>query len=190
VPFDNSPDRPPFPEFITPRLRLRKLRRGDEEFLACLDSDPEVMRHIHTGPLSVSEAVEYARIQIEDAEYRTRWGKWIIEQRENSVLNGNPLIGWVELCRLRGPDRDDLQVGYELAAEHWGRGYASEAVACILKYAFGSLNLDRVAAIARPDNTASLRVLAKLRFQKVGERLDGGGHTCGEYRLTAEQWHS
>ena len=97
-------------------------------------------------------------------------------------------VGWVELSKLSGPDRDDLQLGYPFSTEQWGHEYATESARRVLKYAFDVLHLDRLAAIARPANLASLRVLAKLGFRKVGERTDEGVELCGEYPLTLEEW--
>jgi [ribosomal protein S5]-alanine N-acetyltransferase len=176
-------ERPPFPEFLTPRLELRKLCAVDEEFLVRLDADPVVMEHIHTGPLAYAEALRYAHMQVEAAESRYRWGKWLAVLRAGAVP-----VGWVELCKRSGPDRDDLQVGYEFAPEHWGRGYATEAVARVLEYAFAELKLDRVAAVVRLANTASLHVLDKLGFRQVGHRRNDGRPRCDEYRLAQEDW--
>jgi len=173
----------PFPTLLTPRLELRQLRAGDEEFLARLDADPVVMRHIHTGPLSQDAALRYAQLQVEAAAYRSRWGKWLAVLRHDGLA-----VGWVELGKLSGADRDDIQLGYELATEHWGQGYATEAASGVLEYAFGRLEMDRIAAIARPANTRSLRILEKLGFHPVGRRHDDGRELCNEYRVTAEEW--
>jgi RimJ/RimL family protein N-acetyltransferase len=94
----------------------------------------------------------------------------------------------VDLSRLRGEDRDDLQVGYEFAPAHWGHGYATEAAARIVEYAFSVIDLDRLGAVVRPENSASARVLHKLGFVQVGSRIDEGRHPCDEYRLTVEAW--
>lgn len=174
---------PRFPEFKTPRLRLRVLRPGDEGFLASLDSDPSVMKHIHQGVLSYEEALRHSRIQVEAAAFGRYWGKWLVESRDDATA-----LGWVGMSKLNGLDRDDLQVGYEFAPAHWGRGYATEAGTRVLEYAFEALGLDRVAAIARPENVASVRVLDKLGFRQVGRRRDDGLVWCNEYRLTAQEW--
>jgi [ribosomal protein S5]-alanine N-acetyltransferase len=173
----------PFPEFQTPRLELRNLRAGDEEFLARLDSDMAVMQYIHSGPLSPESALKYARVQVDTAPYRRNWGKWMVVLRDHGTS-----VGWVELAKLSQPRRDDLAIGYEFGPEHWGRGYATEAARCVLDYAFTELEVDRLAAIARPENAASLRVLEKLGFRRVGHRRDEGGKMCGEYRVTVEEW--
>ena len=120
------------PEYETPRLRMRLLRRGDEYFLAFLDSDPSVMQHIHCGPLSQANARHFARLQIEMAAFRIHLGKWIALLCDHMAP-----IGWVELSRHKGRDRDDIQLGYEIAVEHWGRGYATEASRPLIGYAFG-----------------------------------------------------
>lgn len=161
------------PTLETERLRLRHLCAGDEDFLARLDADPRVMEHIHTGPLTPEEAREFARSEIGIAEYRSHWGKWLVESR----ADGEP-VGWVMLGKLSGDKRDDLQVGYQFAPEHWGRGYATESVRRLIDYGLTECDLDRIAALARPANTASLRVLDKCGFHAAGQRQDWSGHWC------------
>jgi len=58
--------------------------------------------------------------------------------------------------------RPEVELGYRLCLKHWGRGYATESAAAILRYGFGDLNLKRIIAFALPQNSASLRVLEKL----------------------------
>lgn len=157
-------DRPPLPALNSPRLRLRGLRSGDENLLVTLDTDPVVMQFIHDGALSPGDARAFAESQIGLAEFRSRWGKWIVELRESSAS-----IGWVELGKLSGPKRNDLQVGYEFAPAFWGHGYAVEAVRAVVQYALTKLQLDRVAALVDPENGRSLRLLRKLGFELAPE---------------------
>ncbi len=87
------------PTFETARLRLRGLRYGDEAFLAMLDSSPAVMRYIHSGPLTCSQAGRFAALQVEIDMSPCVWkrsGKWIVELRDRPVR-----IGWVETSKLR-----------------------------------------------------------------------------------------
>lgn len=56
----------------------------------------------------------------------------------------------------------EVELGYRLCLKHWGRGYATESAAAILRYGFGNLNLERIIAYALPQNSASLKVLEKL----------------------------
>lgn len=56
----------------------------------------------------------------------------------------------------------EVEMGYRLCLKHWGRGYATESAAAILRYGFGDLGLKRIIAYALPQNAASLKVLEKL----------------------------
>jgi ribosomal-protein-alanine N-acetyltransferase len=61
-----------------------------------------------------------------------------------------------------------VRPGYILGSEHWGRGYANEAQRRLTEFDFGELALHRVEADTHPDNTASLRSLERLGFQREG----------------------
>lgn len=171
------------PELETTRLLLRPLREGDKQFLASLDSDPMVMRYVHDGAMPQQEAFDFAELLIEMAPTRRSWGRWMVELREPPTP-----VGWVELSKLWGPDRDDLQLGYQFAPAHWGNGYATGAAARVVRHGFEHLGLDRVMAVVRPENVASVRVLAKAGFQRFGTRGEQGKNACDLYRLTAEEW--
>jgi RimJ/RimL family protein N-acetyltransferase len=175
------------PTFETDRLRLRPLQSGDEEFLAALDSDPDVMRYIHAGPLLPQTAMKWAQSQIEMAPHRRHLQKWIVEAGETCSK-----IGWVELGKFRGifdPDEDrgsdDISVGYQFARAYWKQGFASEAVRPVLAYAFDTLQFDRVVAFVHTGNDPSARLLERLGFrQHVSRRYtDEGGHECFLYAL-------
>jgi 8-oxo-dGTP diphosphatase len=70
-------------------------------------------------------------------------------------------------------------IGYWLGREYWGRGLASEAAGLLLRHAFGTLGMDTVGAWARPDNTASLRVMEKLGMQPTDGMDLHRPDTCG-----------
>lgn len=170
------------PTFVTPRLRLRTRQPGDENFLAELDSDADVMQHIHCGAISPKAAMKWANAQIETSRCRWHLHKWIAELRENGTQ-----IGWVELSKFRGvldPSKkrvsDDVNLGYEFGKAYWGQGFAYEAARAVLDHAFNELELERVVAFARKDNVCSTRVLEKLGFRQRPARRyrDEGGHVC------------
>ena len=174
---------PPRPVWETERLRLRGLRPGDESFLASLDSDPEVMQYIHDGPLPYPTAFRSACRQVQFASHAQLRGKWLVEEREAGAA-----LGWIEIGRLRGETRDFLALGYEFAPRAWGRGVATEAARCVVPYVFAVTQTDQLAAIARIENTASVRVLEKLGFRIVGQRKKNDGIWCAEYRLFRDEW--
>jgi RimJ/RimL family protein N-acetyltransferase len=175
--------------FETPRLRLRTLQPGDEEFLASLDSNPEVMQYIHSGPLSERAALEWAKAQIAMAPHRWHLHKWIVELRDQPVK-----AGWIELSKFHGvfdpnEDRlsDDVSLAYELCPFYWNRGFATEAARPILAYAFETLELDRLVAFTHLGNVRSARVLEKLGFRQHAGRhyKDEVGNECRLYARLA-----
>lgn len=160
------------------RLRMRSLRAGDEEFLARLDTDSEVMRYIHSGPLGSQQALRWSTLQvqmaIEERPWPRRWGKWIVQKRRE-----NEAIGWVELSKFSTRRGDFLSVGYQFAPEFWGNGYATEAVATVVSYVFRRLGDPYVFAYAQPANVASLRVLEKVGFARTKRTIrDEGRNVC------------
>lgn len=64
---------------------------------------------------------------------------------------------------------DSAELGYWIAEEHWGHGYAVEASEVLIKRAFGELNVKRIFASYRIENTQSKRVLEKLGFKYYDE---------------------
>lgn len=73
---------------------------------------------------------------------------------------------------------DRCEVGYNLLPEYWGRGYATEVTQALLGYAFHTMHMERVEALAMADNIASCRVLEKSGLRREGvlrhfTKLDG-----------------
>src|SRR6266508_3945438 len=109
-------------ELCTERLLLRRWRPGDRAPFAALNADPEVMRHF---PATLSRDESAALIeQIEGRFEREGWGLWALELRATGRF-----IGFTGLSR---PSFDAhftpaVEIGWRLAREAWGRGYATEA---------------------------------------------------------------
>ena len=89
------------------------------------------------------------------------WFQFAIERKETVVLIGD--------CALM-VEQDGLQaeIGFTLAREHWGNGYASEAVSRLLDYAFGDLGLHRVVAFTDHENEPSIALLERLGMRREG----------------------
>jgi RimJ/RimL family protein N-acetyltransferase len=77
------------------------------------------------------------------------------------------LIGTCVLFRINRQNRNG-ELGYILNRKFWGRGFMTEALTCLLDYAFNQQDFHRVEADTDPDNSASLAVLEKLGFQREG----------------------
>ena len=139
----------------TPRLRFRKFTPGDLQDLAAIRADADVMRYIGCGrPESLAE------VQLILDKVLRHWnehgfGPWALIEKP-----GNTLIGWCGLCYLE--NTRDVEIAYGIAKQYWGQGLASEAAAATIKYGFEQLHLDRIVAVAWPDNVISRRLMEKL----------------------------
>ncbi len=129
------------------------------------------MRYITGGRLTPREEIERDLLPAFLDHYR-RWegyGFWAAVEKSSGEF-----LGWFHLRPAPGHPNDEPELGYRLRARAWGRGYATEGARALLGEAFGPLGLDRVVAVARAENTASLNVLRKLGFHHEGERQAWG----------------
>ncbi len=149
------------------RLIIRRFRPVDASAFAAYRSDPEVARYqAWDCPFSLAQAerfIESVRNQAPGAP-----GSWF--QFAVAIPPSGPLIGD---CALRATRSDPRQaeLGFTFATTYQGQGYASEAVATVLQYAFGTLALHRVFAITDVRNGAAHRLLERLRFRREGHFL-------------------
>jgi [ribosomal protein S5]-alanine N-acetyltransferase len=152
----------PTPTLTTARLALTPLTLRDTAACFALFADDAVVEHVGFGPFAEQAQVEelvraWEALQVAGEEYR--WGM----RRQGEAR----LIG---LCRLKGPHspRRRAELGYMLARDCWGQGYAGEAVRAIVAHAFGPLGLNRVEAMVYAENETSRRLLTKLGFRQEG----------------------
>jgi RimJ/RimL family protein N-acetyltransferase len=141
----------------TERLHLRAWREEDRAPFAELNADVRVMRYF-PSPLTRAEsdaAVERYATHIS----RYGYGMWAVELRATGEL-----IGCCGVFHRRPEEGVGAEVGWRLAARHWGQGYATEAARATVKRAFGSLGIAEVVAITVPANAESRRVMEKLGF--------------------------
>jgi RimJ/RimL family protein N-acetyltransferase len=160
---DGVPASPPAEGIETARLRLRRWRDDDLDELARLNRDPRVVRYLTPGGRPMSRNETEAQLR----RFRRHWeehgfGIWAAEERECGRL-----VGRIGLAHHRlWPS--EPEVGWKLAPDVWGRGYASEGGAASLRHAWETLDTRRVVSIVHPDNARSIRVIERL-----GLSLDG-----------------
>ena len=146
----------------TRRLLLRPLALADEDDLFVYQSDPETVRYI-PWPVRTREQV---RAALEKFAGRTQMSESgdtlllaIVERTSGTV------IGQTNLTIASLEDRQG-SFGYVVGRAFTGRGFASEAAACVLEYAFETLDLHRVTAQIDTRNPASAAVAAKLGMRR------------------------
>ena len=84
------------------------------------------------------------------------------------MWEGEQLVGRINLTQVRRPYFHSAALGYRVAPDCGGRGLAGQAVAAVLQQAFTTHGLQRIEAIVRPENPASVRVLQKQGFVQFG----------------------
>ena len=144
------------PLLETTRLFVRELSlEADGDFIARLLAHPEVIRH-WPSPLTRTEAEAWIEKQIGRYEL-DGCGYWLVSLKET----GEP-VGQAGIMRIELDDVIEPGLGYIIDFTAWGNGYATEAAAACVGYAFNSLGNDRVVAPIRPANVASARVAEKI----------------------------
>jgi RimJ/RimL family protein N-acetyltransferase len=135
----------------TPRLTLREFVAADADALALIISDPETMRH-YPAPLD-SAAVE-AWIARNRVRYRDDGhGLWAMCLKESGEL-----IGDCGLIQQEVEGLTEIEIGYHLRRDQWGKGYATEAARACRDWAFANLDVERLISLIRPENLPSCRV--------------------------------
>lgn len=145
------------------RLLLRVPSMDDLDAMAALWSDPGTMRYIGTGgPWSREEvAMRLERGARQQAAHGMCF--WTVERLEDGAVMGQ--CGVVPIA-FNGPE---FELGYRLGKAFWGLGYATEAARLAASHAFGPLGIERLVAVAYPENGPSRRVLEKVGFRATGE---------------------
>lgn len=162
-------------ELRTPRLLLRPFRPEDEDALFQLWNEPHVRRYLWDDQ-AVSREVVREQLALSERDFRERgFGEFVL------CLGEQP-GGLIGFCGLRRIDEgDDVEIGYGLTREHWGRGLATEAARAVLDFGFEQVGLEVIFAGADFDNAASIRVMERLGMSYDGERRVGPQALLAKY---------
>ncbi|KAA0940597.1 MULTISPECIES: GNAT family N-acetyltransferase [Streptomyces] len=145
----------------TPRLVLRRFRAADAAPLAAYRSDPAVARfQSWTPPVSLDAAARLVRTLAEGSPREPGWFQYAVELKADHCLVGD--VG----VRLH-ENRRQAEIGFTLAGDRQGHGYAAEAVGAVLDDLFRR-GLHRVSAECDARNTRSARLLRRLGFVQEG----------------------
>ena len=176
APNEAQPEESPVIE--TARLRLRMFRPDDLDALAALFADPDVLRYVGDGKPADRETAEKAITSIIDHWQRHGFGRWAVEDKETREF-----LGYGGLRSLL----DTPEAVYHFAKAHWGKGFATELAYASLKYGFEDHGFERIVAIAKPANAASIHVMEKLgmRFEMSTSYY---GIEVVQYAITAPEF--
>ncbi|MEZ0446639.1 GNAT family N-acetyltransferase [Cellulomonas sp. ICMP 17802] len=178
----------------TDRLTLRPFTADDADLLIELDSDPAVMRYLSGGEPTAPELVRERDLPSILAGY-DRWdgdfGLFAAHEKDDDAF-----VGWFCLRPERGGPRDEVELGYRLRQDAWGKGYATEGSRALVDKAFSELDVRVVWGATMALNLASQNVMEKVGMT-VAESLDTpedmlmveGSELGGfRYEITKEKW--
>ncbi len=148
----------------TDRLILRPFEPADEDAAFAFFGDREVMRFSLNGVHTSRKPTEEFILTNMHRQARAGYSIWAVIEKES----GN-LVGMCGLAEFQH-GVDGIELAYRLRRDRWGRGYASEAGQAAVEFAFAEIRLTRLIGLVEPANVASVRVLEKCGFDRVGRR--------------------
>jgi RimJ/RimL family protein N-acetyltransferase len=163
----------------TERLILRQWREDDFEDYARICADAEVMRYLGGKPFTRLETWRHIAFLIGHWQLRG-YGHWAVEEKSSGRVIGR--LGFLNPEGWPG-----FEVGWTLARDSWGKGYASEGARRVLRHAFTEMGREHVISLIHPENKASIKVA-----RRMGETPEGETELMGMpvliYGISKERW--
>ena len=170
-------------ELVTERLRLRRYRMEDAEALhEKLGADPQMYKYSGWNPYASYEAARESVRAFMDSYDDTRFYGWAIEY--NGELAGT--VGAYDY----DPGKNSIEIGISIERASWGRGFAPEALKCVLEYLTAHEGIGSVTAWCANENTGSIKAMLKAGMKethviKNGLKAEGGVYDRHFFRYTA-----
>lgn len=172
----------------TPRLHLRRLRRGDADSLCSYRSLPEVARYQSWESFGPDDAARLIEDQCDqEPGIPGTWFQMAIVETATERMVGD--------CGLHCQQDDPRQMefGITLAPSHQGRGYATEALGCLLHFVFATLGKHRVLAVTAAENHAAASLFRRLGFRQEAHHIEhrwDKGHWDSElvFAILKREW--
>ncbi|WP_339530283.1 GNAT family N-acetyltransferase [Pseudomonas mucidolens] len=181
----------PILQLESARLVMRQWRDSDLSTFADMCADPQVMRYFPAHLSRLESAALIGRIRGHFAEFG--FGLWALQRKDSGAFIG--LTGLMNVG-FDAAFTPAVEIGWRLAREHWGLGYASEAAWTALRCGFDRLQLDEVVAFTAQTNQPSQKVM-----QAIGMHYDPAADFAHPklaaddplrhhvlYRITRGQW--
>ena len=178
----------------TERLILRPWQDSDLEPFAQMNADPSVREYFYK--LLTKEESDHSVKLFSNHIERCGWGFWAA-----SLLETNEFIGFIGLQNVHfaapfNQQAPAVEIGWRLAFNHWGKGYATEGAKRALQYGFEQLNLEEIVSFTAVQNIRSRHVMEKIGMHhKEADDFDhpklSDGHPLQRhvlYRLMSNEW--
>ncbi|MDQ3952130.1 MAG: GNAT family N-acetyltransferase [Actinomycetota bacterium] len=171
----------------TRRLALRPWSEDDRSHFAELATDPVVVRYIGDGST-------WSRVRTDDVFERQlrHWKEHGFGWRAAVLRETSEWVGFLGLNHV-GPEAteitgDEIEIGWWLRPDAWGRGLATEGAMALRDEGFSRVGLDRIIGRYQPDNVASGRIMETLGMTVERDATGRHGEAIRIYALSREQW--
>jgi RimJ/RimL family protein N-acetyltransferase len=181
----------------TSRLVVRTFEPGDAEAWLAMLADPEVRRFLPGQPVPTMDDFQRAIEGRHAMERGGGYAMWAVDEKASGAFVGQcglrPVDSMQPAAGASGPPVDEgagreFDLAYHFTQACWNKGYASEAAVAVLAHGLGPLGLERIIAVAMPDNTGSWRVMEKagMRYQGLADYY--GLEGLKKYSAEPEWW--
>jgi [ribosomal protein S5]-alanine N-acetyltransferase len=155
----------------TERLFLRRLALDDADFVLELLNEPGFIQNIgDRGARTITDARRYIARGPMTSYRKFGFGLYLVALKDSGAPIG--------MCGLLKRDSlENVDIGFAFLQKFWSQGYARESAAAVLNYGWQTLRLERIVAITKPTNQASIALLEKigLHFEKMVQLSNHGG---------------
>jgi len=185
------PDVRAAPQITTQRLLLRGWRDSDRDGFADMNADPRVSEFL-VHPVTRADSDDMVD-RIHRCWRERGYGLWAVERRDSGAF-----IGYVGLwpATFDAPFTPAVEVGWRLAHQHWGQGFATEGAQEALRYGFAVMEMPEIMSFTAESNLRSIRVMQRLGmhhdptgdFDHPAFARDDPGRKHVLYRLSRHGW--
>lgn len=158
-----------FIDLETDRLKLNSIGYDDTEFLCIQFSNDEVNRYLFDAePIRTEEAAKEIIGFYLEPEPRNQH-RWIMILKDMILKDSGEKIG---TCGFHRWNREpgEVEVGYDLQPAYFRKGYMTEALTEIIRFAKGKMSVKKIYAHIYPENIASVKTAEKMGFVRTGEQ--------------------
>ena len=160
--------------FSSERLLFRSYTEADFEFLCSMLSDKEMTEFIGNGKTrNKEESINFMEWIFKHYDQHKEFGLKLLVRKDDGEL-----IGHAGIVPQKIEGKDELEIGYWIAREHWGSGYASEAAKTLLDRGLSLLREGRFISLIQKPNLASRRVAEKTGMKLEKEIILADKQVC------------
>lgn len=176
-----------FKIILTDRLLIRKLEIADNNDFFNYRSLPEIYKFQSFQPKDIKESESFFCGIPELPDIQNTWFQLAVCMKENNRLIGDIGIHFLE-------DDAQTEIGYTIAPDFQGQGYAAEVLNAVFGYLFNDLNKHRTIASVDPNNIKSVKLLIKLGMRKEAHfvkslKINDAWFDDCIYAILNEEWN-